>query len=529
VTSREPVQVVFDALGRAGCSPAGEPFAAEALCPACRVARLTLRVGADGRAVVLCPGGCEPAVIAAALRMREAELLPGAKAGRPRTGRTVQLTPFSEVRERAVRWLWRPWVPLGKVTVLAGPPGISKSMLTALCAAQVSTGTADGHLAGVAADVLLASAEDDPEDTIKPRLMAAGADLERVHLIDLRTETAEGQQVAGLVELPGDVDGIANAVRETGARLVILDPVVAFLDGEHSAYSEQEVRKALAPLKTLAEETGCAVLVVMHLNKRDGSDPLRRIANSGAFTALARSVLLLGVDPEAEGDDADRRRVLTAVKGNVGPVGGRGVLLEIEPVTIPADGEEIETARLRVIGESRARAEDLLGEAGDRSALGGATRWLREALADGPVLVGALREAATEAGMAWRTVERAKSRVGIKPTKLGGPGAPWQWALIEAGSADASVKEPGDVGGLGGLTARTGDSSGGVTEDRHVSPSFTAKAANSATPSRQAGSPCPYDRHRVTDWRLAEGGPRTCGICHPPVPGVEAVRATEGA
>ena len=568
MTARDPLYLVFDALRRAGCAPTGERFDAVASCPACRTAGLTLKTGADGRALLRCPSGCEPVDVAAALGLSESDLLPGGNRALRLVGggRDVRVTPLSAVAVRSVRWLWKPFVPLGKVTVLAGPPGISKSMLTALLAGWVSRGEIDGDVRSAPAAVLLASAEDDPEDTVKPRLLAAGADVERVHLLDLRETTPEGEHVAGLIQLPRDAADIAGAVRETGARLVVLDPVVAFLDPDHSAYSEQEVRAALAPLKTLAEAEGCAVLVVMHLNKRDGSDPLRRIANSGAFTALARSVLLLGPDPEAEGEQVDRRRVLTAVKGNVGPVGTAGKLLEIEPTTVPAEnGETIETARLHVIGNTTARAEDLLGEPEDRSALGDAGRFLRDLLMDGPVLVREVKSAAGDAALGWRTVERAKARIGAKAVKLGGPGSPWAWALPDHEAADddstpasnGAPPIPGGVGGLGGLSARTAHDHGGLRKARQHSPANTAKTANPANtpraldpsptgddesalaealiaafdaeeitpgPTPTGAAPCAYPRHRGREWRLAAGGPVRCGVCSPPAAGLEVVR-----
>ena len=122
--------------------------------------------------------------------------------------------------------------------------------------------------------------------------------------MDLREQGPDGP-INGLVQLPGDVPKIAEAVQREHARLAVFDPVVAFIGAEHSAHNEQDVRAALAPLKTVAEEADCAVVLIMHPNKADGSDPLRRIANSGAFTALARSVLLL--DPT--------RRMRTATGG----------------------------------------------------------------------------------------------------------------------------------------------------------------------------------------------------------------------
>jgi putative DNA primase/helicase len=433
--------------------------------------------------------------------------------------REVRLTPMSRVPAHSVRWLWEPFLPLGKVTVLAGSPGLGKSMLTALLAALVSTGRTDGALRGVPADVLLASAEDDPHDTIKPRLLAVGADLDRVHLLDLRERLPSGEAVATLVRLPHDVPEIAAKVRETGARLVVLDPVVAYLAAERSAYSEQDVREALAPLKAMAEETGCAVLVVMHLNKGEGADPLRRIGNSGAFTALARSVLLLGSDPEEHVEDG-ARRVLSVVKGNVGWQAAHALAVE-RVVVAGADEEEVETAAMRLLGASHVRAEDLLEAPEDRSALGAAMAWLRDLLADGPLPARTVLDAAKRDGHAQKTVNRAKGRIGARSHKHGGQGGAWMWEL-----PPGSEPEVGDVDHLPVVPERPG---GHVAEDGHADRLYdakTPKAANTASLRARDPSPCPYERHRPSDWRLADGGPRVCGICHPPAAGIDAKPAT---
>jgi len=426
---------------------------------------------------------------------------------------------MSQVPARSVRWLWQPFVPLGKVTLLAGPPGLGKSLLTALLAALVSTGRSDGALRGVAADVLLASAEDDPHDTIKPRLLAVGADLDRVHLLDLRETLPSGEAVEALVQLPQDVAAIAAKVRETGAQLVVLDPVVAYLDAERSAYREQDVREALAPLKAMAEETGCAVLAVMHLNKAEGADPLRRIGNSGAFTALARSVLLLGSDPEQNAEDSGRR-VLSVVKGNVGWQAAHA--LAVERVAVAgAAGEDVETAAMRLLGASRVSAEDLLEAPEDRSALGAAMAWLRDLLTDGTLPAKTVLDAAKAEGHAQKTVHRAKRRIGVSSRKHGGQGGAWMWEL--------SRGSDGEVGGVGRLPVVPGRHGGHVSEDGPADRLYDAKKAKAANmASRRDPAPCAYEHHRPSDWRLADGGPRVGGICHPPAPGVEAVPAAEG-
>jgi putative DNA primase/helicase len=361
------------------------------------------------------------------------------------TSRALNLTSAADVHARPVRWLLDGLVPMGKLSVLAGAPGLGKSTWTTLLAAKVSLGEARGDMVGERGNVLIASAEDDPEDTIKPRLLAAGAECEAVYLMDVRHTDENGQVLPGIVQLPQDVGQIERAVRDHGVHLVILDPVAAFLDAGHSAYREQEVRAALTPLKTMAERTGCAVVALMHLNKTQGADPLVRIANSGAFTALARSVMVFGADPEDEDGDRGSRRVLTVAKGNLRGPGTGALGYVIATATVHgAYGQTIQTAALRETGASNVSAEDLLGNAEDRSAKGDAMQWLRELLAGDPVAAVDVQAAAKQADIAWRTVKRAKAALSVRSVKQGTDGG-WVWTLPDASPASIT---PGPLGPL---------------------------------------------------------------------------------
>lgn len=391
--------------------------------------------------------------------------------------RELNLTTASSVEAAPLRWLWPGYVPQGKVTVLAGAPGLGKSLLTVWLAAAVSKNS----------DVLMASAEDDPADTIKPRLLAAGANCDRVHLLDVREFTEHGVCMPGIVQLPGDAYAIHERVKALNARLVVLDPVAAFLDANYSAYREQEVRAALAPLKILAEETGAAVVLVMHLNKGDGSDPLRRIGNSGAFTALARSVLVFGSDPEDEEGDRGTSRVLTVAKGNVRAAGKGSVIMRIVERPVEVAGETIAMAVLEKGAESNVSAEDLLGSGEDRTVKGEAMAWLREMLADGPVAAAEVRSRAKDEGHAERTLKRAKAALSVKSVKSSADGG-WEWKLPEAaGPLPPPPPGPdGPVGPLGGIEGANGwppsSKAGPLTPKR-------AKEANKAKEAKGTDGP----------------------------------------
>ena len=230
------------------------------------------------------------------------------------------------VEETRVNWLWPGLIPLGAITLLDGDPGLGKSLLTLDLAARVTTGramplgapgVADG--AGVAgvAGVALLSAEDNIAATIIPRLRLAGADIARVGfvrnvpIVDATTE----QTLQRSFVLPDDIPWLEKAIQRIAARLVVIDPLMSFLDGGVNSWRDQDVRRALAPLAALAERTGAAILILRHLNKATGGNPTYRGGGSIGIIGAARSGLLVAKHP----DNPDHERVLTAIKSNLGP------------------------------------------------------------------------------------------------------------------------------------------------------------------------------------------------------------------
>jgi AAA domain len=381
--------------------------------------------------------------------------------------RELRVTAASEIEPRPIRWLWEPRMPLGKLTILAGQAGQAKSTLTCLMAALVSTGSAPGVLLHTVSDVLLVSAEDDPSDTIVPRLIAAGAALERVHVLDVR-EIVEGTPFACSVSLPGDVPAIHRAVQQYGARLVILDPVTGLLDAEHSAISNQEVRRALGPVKEMAQETGCAVVAVMHPNKSAGTSALARIADSGAFTALARSVMFMGPDPADPDGERGSQKVLALPKSNLAGRGEHSLALRIEDATIPGpDGEEIRTSRVVVEGTSDVTASDLLAD--DGTQLGEARAFLRAELADGAKPARDVQKTADDADISTRTLRRARELECDVEKERGSRGA-WVWRLKVTSTHEAP--QDGRLGHLQALepnlTTVNGDHADQDVQDDHL-------------------------------------------------------------
>ena len=344
-------------------------------------------------------------------------------------------TLLSTVKPERVSWLWPGRIPLGKLTILDGDPGLGKSVLTIDLAARATRGMSmpfeerepgeDQEPIGV----VLLSAEDGLEDTIRPRLDAAGADVERVLSLD---KVPDGDNDR-LPVLPNDAPYIRIACRRMSARLVIIDPLTAFLGSETNTHKDQDVRRALHPLAKMAEETGAAVLVVRHLNKATGGNPLYRGGGSIGIIGAARSGLLVARDP----DNPDRR-ILAATKCN---------LAKLSP-SLAFDLGAAETGALRVgwIGESAHTAESLLAVPRDdeeRGTLQDAIEVLRSILAGGSVSVKDIRRDARKAGVADRTLDRAKAALGVTSHRLGfGPDAEWRWSLpspLMSADAQASM------------------------------------------------------------------------------------------
>ncbi len=334
-------------------------------------------------------------------------------------GRDARVVRVADVQPEPVEWLWRGRIPLGKLTLLDGDPGLGKSTLTAALAASITTGAelpGGGDLDGPAG-VVLVNLEDGVADTIRPRLEAAGADLTRCYVI---TGIGEHNRTPSI---PEDLDELERVVRETGARLVVLDPLMAVLSGTVNAHRDQDVRRALAPAAAMAERTGAAVLVIRHLNKSADAPALYRGGGSIGIMGAVRSALLLAPHPEAEGDE-DPRRILAPLKSNLAPPGARRAL---ELSLVPSPDNHV--AVVAWGGESRTTAAQLLARPERDAPDSDAVEWLKAALKEGERPVADLRAAASSAGMSWDALKRAKSRAGVISRKAGFDGAGWVWAL----------------------------------------------------------------------------------------------------
>jgi hypothetical protein len=274
------------------------------------------------------------------------------------------------------------------------------------------------------------TAEDALAQVVRPRLEAAGANISRVHFGAMPRDGVDTP-----ILLPDDITELGALVEQKTARLVVIDPLMAHLAGAIDSWKDQKVRQALAPLHHMAEERSAAVLVVAHLNKGQGNDPLQRLGGSIGIPAAARSVLLLGREP---GEPDGSRRVLAHVKNNLAaPVANLAFALE----SVQLRDSGIETVRIVDAGFSPYGAADLLSI--DRTQRGSkltdAITLLEEQLGTAPKLASEVLEAGKQLGISESTLKRAKNQLGIE-TEKAGFGAGWLWLLpsSEEGEAEAA-------------------------------------------------------------------------------------------
>lgn len=327
---------------------------------------------------------------------------------------------FSDIEPEEIRWLWPGVIPLGKVTMLAGNPGLGKSFLTCDLAARLSTGRI--FPAGIPnpngpGRTLILNCEDDAADTIRVRLDHAGADVGMVTTIDGARVGEAGQGF----QIDTHLDLLERYIENRpDTRLIVIDPVTAFC-GDANADKNHEVRSLLRPLGELAMRTGVAVVIVSHFNKAGGSAAAYRTMGSLGWTAAVRMAWGFAADREDED-----RRIMFQLKANIAPNSG-GFAYRVAEDAEGRVALEWETGR--VVG---ATADELLQAPGDgeASAQDEAEVFLRTELAGGPVEAKVIQKLARDAGIAEKTLRRAKAKLHIDSKRHGfGPGAPWKWSL----------------------------------------------------------------------------------------------------
>ena len=379
---------------------------------------------------------------------------------------------LADVEPQQIRWLWPGRVPVGKLTVLDGDPGLGKSLITLELAARVSTGRpmpdgATSDLPGPAGVVLM-SAEDDPADTIRPRLDAAGGDPERVAILQFVPEKL-GNSGRNSPRMPtlADIGSLKVALERHEARLLVIDPLMAYL-GDTDSHVDSQIRSRLAPLAELAASTGTAVVVVRHLNKRGGDgNPIYRGGGSIGIIGAARAGLLVAPDPD---DPESGKRVLASTKSN----------LALLPPALAYKIEVVQNMpKITWLGRTTYSAAQLLEAASsdsERSALDEGRDFLGQILEDGPMAADKIQKQARKAGLSDITVRRAKKALGVRANSERTPDgrrvSGWVWSLPDT----LDAQPPLEVGNehLEGVEILSGNTPSDTKKqeclDAHLSP-----------------------------------------------------------
>ena len=341
------------------------------------------------------------------------------------TSAEVELQYFHKVERERIKWLWPGRIPAGKLTPFVGDPGTGKSLVTIDIAARLSTSRAfpDGHTCE-RSKVLILTAEDDARDTVAPRLDAAGADSSQIARINaVRVTLSDGTPSESMFSLERDLAKLEESLaKDSGFRLIIIDPLTAYLGSKLNSWRDSDVRATLTPVTEFANRTGIAVGGIMHMRKSE-TDAMLRVSGSIAFVAAARAVWGFGVDP-----DDETQRVMVGVKCNLATLGNAlaykivsnehgapYIAWQKEPRAL--DAEDVLGSSKK---EKRERAEKV-AEAED---------WLREVLASGAKPQEQIEKKAKSAKISYRTLTRAKAILKVKSVKAG-MGGKWYWELPE--------------------------------------------------------------------------------------------------
>ncbi|MDQ0684856.1 hypothetical protein QFZ56_003819 [Streptomyces achromogenes] len=354
------------------------------------------------------------------------------------TPRRIKLTPASDTEPEPVIWAWEPEpgagrIPAGALTIAAGREGTGKSSFAIWIAARLSRGDLPGTFHGRPRNVFYAAVEDSWPRTLVPRLIAAGADLERVFRVDVETLDFDqaGNLVTGetMISLPLDIDALALAIDEYDVAALVVDPLMSTLGSRTDAHRNQDVRQALEPLVRMAERTRALTLGIAHFNKGGGTDASQLITGSGAFKDLPRAVLAFARDRESD------EQVMTQTKNSLGSLDLPSLAYRIEGYDVPTPKGMANVGRLTFTGVSQRTVEDTLATPVDREEVSErdeAAEWLRGYLTDagGEAASADLFKAAERDGIAKRTLQRARSRLGVTSRQSGfGKSKAWVWAL----------------------------------------------------------------------------------------------------
>lgn len=335
----------------------------------------------------------------------------------------VILLKASELKPKPINWIWDGWIAGGKFHLLGGVAGTGKTTISLALASSITIGGRfpDGTRSP-SGNVIVWTGEDDIADTLTPRLMAMGANLDRVHFV----QGVIGEDGEQPFNPSTDMPILQQAISKVGdVKLLIIDPIVSVVKGD--SHKNAEVRKDLAPLIQMAESMGFAIIGITHFSKgTSGREPIERITGSLAFGAVARVVL---VASKSKGEDGDDVRIFLRAKSNIGADNG-GFEYSLEQATTD---NGIETSRVLWGDAIEGSARELLVNAEEDSDGGSMTecmRFLTSILSEGGMSASEVKKDCIGAGYSISTMNRAKKNLGIEAKKIGiGKGSYWVWEI----------------------------------------------------------------------------------------------------
>lgn len=427
---------------------------------------------------------------------------------------------LSDVEPEPVAWLWGGWLPMGKVVVLDGDPGTGKSTITLDIAARLSRGDvmpdgSTGALHDQDAATIMVNVEDGAGDTMRPRFDAAMGKPSMVHLLDAIETVTTGRDGTHRTDrvpftLPDHTAELEDLIVETGACLVVIDPLMAILSGKVQANSDQDVRRALSPLAAVADRTGACILVVRHLRKSEGGNHLYRGGGSIGIIGAARAGLVVAFDPDDETPDpAMRRRVFAVAKSNLAAIPS-SLTYSIVTARVMTTREDAVTSRIAWGDTTVLTAADLNRPHRDQSdddekpspQVGLAMEVLRDILRDGAMPATDVYRQAEHRGIAARTLKRAKRAASVRAQRRG---KVWFWSLPDDQKPQHS-QPTGDVGPL--------DNVGPLGTVGPLGPLDNVGMGHMNRDGAPIGSTCgvPDCPNTATTWHPVEGW--LCSDCH---------------
>lgn len=341
----------------------------------------------------------------------------------------------ADIEPEHVDWLWPGRLARGKHTCIAGEPGTGKSQLSLDIVATITRGREwpCGEGQAPAGEAIIFSAEDGAADTILPRLLAAGADLAKVHLAAGVREKVGNRRTINLQSDLQLIEGKLESLKNVA--LIVVDPVSSYL-GKTDSHKNSDVRSVLEPLTEMAERHGVAILSITHFTKAGGNvstKALHRFMGSIAFTGAPRAAFAVVEDAKVAG-----RRLLLSVKNNLAPP-PQGLAFRFEQLVVDSKKDDIIGSHIVWdkepvnIGADEALAADSAGRAGSTKGEE-AEDWLRTLLSSGPLQTNKIQDGAAAIGIQWTTVRRAKDRLNLlaRRESAGNGGAGhWTWRLPE--------------------------------------------------------------------------------------------------